>query len=143
MYLTLLAKLFLERSHWSELGFTRSGMLVLLDVSLMVPPSTRSHENSGPVSSLPELRAASLVWLREDRKVPASADCGKGSAPALAADGCIVVESLPPFLQPRLPRNAGCQTQTHKANPHAFPITAWRRLCCRQASLSKATNNEP
>lgn len=121
MYLTLLAKLLLERLHWSELCFTRSGMLVLPDV-LNGSCQHQCYEDSGPVFSLPELQAASLVWLREDRKVPASADCCKGSAPALAADGCIVVESLPSVLQPRVPRNAGCKTQTHKANPHAFPF---------------------
>lgn len=43
MYWHFLHKLFLERLHWSELCLTRSGMLlVLLDVSLMVPPSTRA-----------------------------------------------------------------------------------------------------
>lgn len=77
MHLTHFAELFLERLRLSK-PCARSGVSLPVGAAgyLLIGSSQHlvSHVDSGPVASLPPLWAASLVWLREDRKVRAAAD---------------------------------------------------------------------
>lgn len=144
MHLIHFAKLFLERLHQSKFWFQVQdsvSLLGLLDGSLMVLHSTKSHAAFRPVYTLPQLWAASLVWQREQE---GTCCCWlrQGSAPASPASrwlpcGCPTLVLLT--------SKAWCKIQTHWCKSTYISLHPWVLVAfaASKAPLSKAINNEP